>query len=166
MRRALTFLFHDLADLRFEAHVQHAVCLVQHQVSARHAPAPHSRDGLQADVVALQQVQHAARRAHQDVAAAAQRRQRVAHGRAAVDDRRGDARAVAELVVTPAGGGYALGLLVDLQGQLARGGEDQCGGVELVGAGHFRKGRLGRTIAEHRRDDREEEACRLAGACE
>lgn len=92
-------LLHDVADLRLEAHVQHAVRLVQHEMAASKKRKPGKRDAFEAENAALDHVLDAAGRADEDVAAGAKRVQDFAHGRTAVDDGGGDAGAVAELLV-------------------------------------------------------------------
>lgn len=60
---------------------------------------------------------------------------------------------------------YALRLLVDLQGQLARGREDQAGREVVVAVVVGERRRAG-AVAKHGDDDGEEEPRRLAGACD
>ena len=127
-------------------------------------PDQSERDALQPEEPALDHVHHAPRRPHQDVAARPQRRQHFAQRRAAVHHRRRDPRAVAELAVRRAARTHAARLLVDLQRQLARRGQDQRGRVVPL-AVRVRPRRIARAVLQHRGDDREEEARRLAGAC-
>eukprot|EP00958_Prasinococcus_capsulatus_P000257 scaffold20_cov361-Prasinococcus_capsulatus_cf.AAC.14 len=97
------YLVHDLPDLRLEAHVQHAVRLVQHQV----------RHPAQVGDPRLQHVDEAAGRGDADLHAAAQVANLRALGRAAVDAGVLDARGGAELDA----------LLLDLDRQLPRRGQ-------------------------------------------
>lgn len=95
----------DLADLRLEAHVQHAVRLVHHQVG--HAPqVRHAR---------LQQVQQSPRRRDHDLRAVPQVVDLRSLRHAPVKTRVADAAALSE----------ARTLLLRLQRQLARGREHQ-----------------------------------------
>lgn len=113
----------------------------------------------------MNEVFDAAGRADEDVAAGAKRVEDFAHRRAAVNDRGGDAGAIAELRVSEARKAYALRFLVDLQSQLARGGEDQAG-REVVVAVVVGERRGAGPVSKHGDDDGEEEARRFAGTCD
>ena len=78
---------HQVADLRLEAHVEHAVGLVEHEVA-------HARE---ADLAAVVQVDEAAGRGDQQVAAQVQVFHLGLDVRAAVHDAGADARPVREL---------------------------------------------------------------------
>mmetsp|Transcript_61841 Transcript_61841/g.161977 ORF Transcript_61841/g.161977 Transcript_61841/m.161977 type:complete len:599 (+) Transcript_61841:267-2063(+) len=95
----------DLADLRLEAHVQHAVCLVQAEV--RHA--------LEIRDACLQEIQQPPRRGDDDLDAAAEVRGLAVAADAAEAGRAADARSAGEL--------HHFGL--DLHDQLASGCHDQ-----------------------------------------
>ncbi|MNM92583.1 hypothetical protein D3C81_1049210 [compost metagenome] len=75
----------DAVDRRQEAHVEHAVGFVQHQ----------DLDARQVDAATLQVVDQAARAGHQQVHAATQDVELVAHADAAVDAGAGDAQVLA-----------------------------------------------------------------------
>ena len=79
-------LLDDAADLRLEAHVQHAVGLVQHE----------EPDALEIDPTALDQVHEATGGGDEEVAATLQFAELVADVGAPVDDGGGDAGHVAE----------------------------------------------------------------------
>ena len=106
-----TRVLHDATDLRLEAHVQHAVRLVQHDVA--NALQPH-----QPALVQTENVDHATRRAHDDFAAALETVDLLRHRRAAVHRSDADAQNLAELGR----------LRVDLRHQLARGRENESDG--------------------------------------
>ena len=121
---------------------KHAVGLVEDEVAA----------AAEAHLAALHEVDEAAGRGHDHVAAAVDLAQLVADVRAAVDDDGPHARAVAELAR----------LLEDLARELARGRHD-----EAVRVGHAAAAAVGRpdgAALAHGRDGREEEAARLARA--
>ncbi|MNI37087.1 hypothetical protein D3C73_911600 [compost metagenome] len=103
----------DALDRGQEAHVQHAVGFVQHQ---------HFNAG-QVDAATLQVVDQAARAGHQQVHAATQDVELVAHADAAVDAGAGDAQvlAVAAQAVMHLGGQFA-GRCQDQRARLARAG--------------------------------------------
>ncbi len=130
------------ANLRLKTHVEHPVRLVEHE----------ELDILHGEAPALDEVHQAAGGGHQQIAAALDLAQLIPDVGTAVDDDGGDARAVEEL----------LGLVLDLARQLARGGQDQALGVgppppdAALG--------LAAAVAEHRDDDREEEARGLPAA--
>ena len=86
-RRWHGVLLHDAADLRLEAHVEHAVSLVEHQVL----------DKVEANAAAFHQVHQAARRSHHELAAALNVAQLVDNVRAAVRDARAHLGAVRKL---------------------------------------------------------------------
>ena len=113
----------------------------------------------------MDEVFDAAGRADEDVAAGAKRVEDFAHRRAAVNDRGSDAGAIAELRVSETRKAYALRFLVDLQSQLARGGEDQAG-REVVIAVVVGERRGAGAVSKHGDDDGEEEARRFAGTCD
>ena len=125
---------------------------------------PPLRHALQTHVAALHQVQQPPRRPDQNVAAAVQRRLRLPHVRAAVDHRRGHARAVAELCLSAQTNTDALRLLVDLHRQLARGRQHQTRRKVLRHA-RARQLALRRTLSQHAADQRKQEARRLARTC-
>ena len=81
----------DALDVRREAAVEHLVGLVEHEVG----------DAVEAHRAAVQVVEHASRRADDDLRAAVDRVLLRAEGPAAVDQRRADAGALAELSSTP-----------------------------------------------------------------
>ena len=95
----------DAADARPEAHVEHAVGLVEHE----HA---HLRE---VDGAALHEVDEAARRGDEHVASLREARELLIEARTARDDH----RMLAGL------GADRLGDLLDLLGELARGGDDE-----------------------------------------
>ena len=133
----------NVAYLRLEAHVEHAVGLVQHQVG----------DVLEADLAALVQVDEAAGRGHQYVAAHVQVAHLVLDVGAAVDDARTDARPIGELAR----------LLVDLERELAGGREHERLGQELLAlVDEHVVGDV--ALAEDQIEDGHEEGGRLARA--
>ena len=95
----------DLADLRLESHVEHAVGFVHHQI--RHA--------TQVRHAGLQKVQQAPRRGDHDLRASTQIVRLVAPRHASVHAR----------IANPARGPEPRALLLRLVGQLARGGQHQ-----------------------------------------
>eukprot|EP00968_Pinguiococcus_pyrenoidosus_P011761 scaffold977_cov253-Pinguiococcus_pyrenoidosus.AAC.22 len=135
-------LFHDAPDLRLEAHVQHAVGLVENQETA----------ALEAHAAALEHVHEASGRRHQEITAALAVRGLRAEVRTAVDDHRSDARPIAK----------PLRLFVDLRRELSGRGEDERHGARLVPPARGR--RVRRAVLEHGADEREEEASRLPRA--
>ncbi|MCW0435410.1 hypothetical protein NB723_000374 [Xanthomonas sacchari] len=109
----------DALDRRQEAHVEHAVGFVQHQ----------DLDARQVHAAALEVVEQAARAGDQQVHAAAQRVELVAHAHAAVDGGAGDAQVLA----------VAAQAVVDLGGQFAGRGQDQRARLARAGAHRLRR---------------------------
>ena len=111
----------DLADLGQEAHVGHAVGLVDHD----------ELDGVELDVAAVEQVHQAAGAGHGDVDAAAQRVELLAEAVAAVE----------RLDEAAAGAGQQGQLVADLRGQLTGRHEHEAlgaAGLGLADAGDHR----------------------------
>ncbi len=102
---------HDPVDLRLEPHVEHAVGLVEDE----------DLDGVERDQPAVDQVLQAAGRRDDDVRVTGGVGLR-ANRDAAVDGRDREV----------AGGGEELDLLCHLEGELARGNEDERGGARVV----------------------------------
>eukprot|EP00760_Papus_ankaliazontas_P029662 PhM_4_TR433/c2_g1_i1/m.20119 len=130
---------HDLADLRLEAHVEHAVGLVEHE----------TLDVLEADVAAFKHVPETAGRRDHEVAAVAELVELAADVDTAVQHGGAQTGAEAELA----------GLGVDLTGELAGGGHDNALGVDDAVRGRRLAG-----LAEDLDDHGQEEGGRLAGA--
>ena len=135
-----TLLLYDASDLRLESHVEHPVGLVEGEDEG-------AGDG---DARALDEVDETARRRDEQLASTLEVAQLLADVRAAVADDGARAREVAELAR----------LVVDLDGELTRGGEDERQRVGLA-----RRRRLLRP--EEPRDHRQEERGRLtrSGLC-
>ena len=147
-------LAHNTANGGQKAHVEHAVGLVEHQ----------HLDLVQVASALLDQIDQTARRGDQDVAAVLERRglRLVAH--AAHDGHGNMARDVGDLARD----------LVDLLGELARGGDDEHHGAAAVALGLFSAAtavaaaalahRLGRSDVLQVVHGRQQKGSRLAGA--
>mmetsp|Transcript_14036 Transcript_14036/g.21539 ORF Transcript_14036/g.21539 Transcript_14036/m.21539 type:complete len:233 (+) Transcript_14036:710-1408(+) len=106
---------HNAANLRLESHVQHTVCLVQDQ----------ELNVLQTDAATLHQVHQTARSGNEQVASTLfQIPQLFAHVRSSIHHHTADTGAVGKLAR----------LLINLRGQLTRGGKHQGLGKRLSGS--------------------------------
>lgn len=137
-----TLLLHNTANLGLKSHVKHTIRLVQHQ----------ELDIFHPKSSALNEIDETTRRGHEQIAAALNLPELIPDIGPTVDDHRGDAGAVEEL----------LRLVLDLTGQLAGGRQDEALGVGPPSPGPA--GRIGAPVSQHGDDDGEEKSGRLAGA--
>lgn len=137
------FSFHNLADLRLETHIEHAISLIQDQVL----------DQRKRNSSSLQEVHQTARSGHEDITSSVEILELLSRVGTSIDHNGTNRGSVGELS----------GFLVDLHSELSRWGQDEGAGIDLSLASsrivHWR----GSSVVEHARDDREQERGRLSG---
>ena len=134
-------LLDDATDLRLEAHVQHAISLIEDE----------ELDGLHGNATTLDEIDETAGSSDEHVAAALDLAKLIPDVGTTVDDDGSNTGGVGE----------ALGLFVDLARKLTGGGEDEGVGVATTATGVL--GRRRAATTKHRKDDGEEEAGGLTG---
>ena len=134
-------LLDDATDLRLEAHVQHAISLIEDE----------ELDGLHGNATTLDEIDETAGSSDEHIATALDLAELIPDVGTTVDDDGSNAGGVGE----------TLGLFVDLARELTGGGEDEGVGVATTATGVL--GRRRAATTKHRKDDGEEEAGGLTG---